>query len=146
MSSLIQWIAEHALPSFHNKKIGFEDVIRCVSDPDRFALIHTLSASDQTVLIKGTLLAIEEEGFVNEYLTKYVERPKTIVVYGRNCCDDSAGKKQAQLFSLGISDVYVYTGGLFEWLLLQDIYGHAEFPTNGLTPDLLAYRPELRKI
>ena len=146
MSSLIQWAFQQITPSLGNKAIGFEDVLRFRKMPDEYVLVHTLAATDQNVLIDGTLLAEEEEAFVNEYLTKYSDRPRTIVIYGRNCCDDSPIKKRAQLLSLGISDVYIYVGGLFEWLLLQDIYGSAEFPTRGVTKDLLSYRPPMRKI
>jgi hypothetical protein len=99
-----------------------------------------MSASEQ-VLIKETLTAQEEETFINEYLSKYVETQKTIILYGRNSCDHSPQKKQTQLLSLGISDVYIYSGGIFEWLLLQDIYGASEFPTTNLVTDLLSYRP-----
>jgi len=35
----------------------------------------------------------------------------------------------------------MYTGGLFEWLLLQDIYGKTEFPTTTNIIDLLKYKP-----
>lgn len=146
MSSLIQWAFQQITPSWGNKSIGFEDVVNCIKHPDKYALINTLPFSDQSVLIKGTLLATEEEAFINEYLTKYVETPKIIVLYGRNGCDETPRQKQAQLLSLGISDVYIYVGGLFEWLLLQDIYGLNEFPTRGETKDLLAYRPPLRNI
>jgi hypothetical protein len=38
--------------------------------------------------------------------------------------------------------VFVYTGGLFEWLLLQDIYGKDEFPTTSDELDILKYRSE----
>ena len=140
MSSLIQWAIQRMLPSFGDKSIGFEDVIHCIKSPAKYALIHTLPVSEQGVLIKGTLLAADEESFVNEYLSKYTEYPRTIILYGRNCCDDSPKHKQAQLLSLGISDVFIYVGGLFEWLLLQDIYGEAEFATDGKSMDLLVYR------
>jgi hypothetical protein len=98
-----------------------------------------MSATEQ-LLITGTLGAAEEEVFINEYLSKYVENQKTIILYGRNCCDDSTRKKRAQLLSLGISDVYVYVGGLFEWILLQDIYGATEFHTTSVVTDIITYR------
>ena len=140
MSSLLQWAFESAMPSFGNKSIGFDDLLHCIRNPAKYALIHTMSAAE-CVLISGTLSVAEEEVFMNEYLSKYVENQKTIVLYGRNSCDDSPRKKRAQLLSLGISDVYIYAGGLFEWVLLQDIYGVSEFPTTGAITDLLAYRP-----
>jgi hypothetical protein len=36
--------------------------------------------------------------------------------------------------------LYVYIGGLFEWLLLQDIYGDEEFPTTAKIIDILKYK------
>lgn len=140
MTSLLQWAFESALPSFSGRSIGFDDLLHCIRNPAKYALIHTMSANE-CVLIRGTLSATEEEGFINEYLSKYVENQKTIVLYGRNSCDDSPRKKRAQLLSLGISDVYIYAGGLFEWVLLQDIYGVSEFPTTAVVTDLLSYRP-----
>ena len=32
-------------------------------------------------------------------------------------------------------------GGLFEWLLLQDMYGSDEFPTTNKELDVLKYKP-----
>ena len=101
-------------------------------------------SATESVLISGTLSVSEEETFMNEYISKYVENQKTIVLYGRNNCDDSPRKKLAQLLSLGISDVYIYSGGMFEWVLLQDIYGASEFPTTSVVTDIIAYRPQSR--
>jgi hypothetical protein len=104
--------------------------------------IHTLSGTEQGVLIEGTLLAEEEEEWMERYLAGEMKEEYTFVVYGKNTCDQGPHKKRNQLRSLGISRVYVYVGGLFEWLLLQDIYGKKSFPTRGGTvKDLLAYRP-----
>ena len=36
--------------------------------------------------------------------------------------------------------VYIYTGGMFEWLLLQDIYGKEAFPTKGDELDILKFK------
>jgi len=45
------------------------------------------------------------------------------------------------LSGLGFQDVYLYMGGMFEWLLLQDIYGADEFPTTNKFLDILYYKP-----
>jgi len=42
---------------------------------------------------------------------------------------------------LGFTNVYVYPGGIFEWLLLQDIYGENEFPTTKIEIDILKFKP-----
>ena len=140
MSSLLQWAFQTAIPSLNGCAIGFDDMLKCLRNPAKYVIIHTMPASEQ-VLISGTLTAAQEEIFINDYLSKYADPQKTIVLYGRNSCDDSTRQKRAQLLSLGIKDVYVYTGGLFEWALLQDIYGTPEFPTTVPILDLLAYRP-----
>lgn len=142
MSSLLQWAFQTAIPSLGNCSIGFDDLLHCIKTPDKYAIIHTMPASE-TLLISGTLKPAEEESFINEYLSQYVEHQKTIVLYGRNNCDDTPRQKRAQLLSLGISNIYVYPGGLFEWLLLQDIYGVDEFPTTTPVVDLLVHRPPL---
>ena len=40
--------------------------------------------------------------------------------------------------------MYIYSGGLFEWLLLQDVYGKDEFPTMGCELDILKYKGNKR--
>jgi hypothetical protein len=142
MASILQWALKKALPS--NVSVGFEDVLHALKTPEKYVLVNTLPLTNQTVLIKGTLAASEEEAFFDEYLNKYVEKPKTVILYGANSCDPTVHEKRTQLLSLGISDVLVYSGGLFEWLLLQDIYGLNEFPTTSRVRDLLAYRPKQR--
>ena len=57
-----------------------------------------------------------------------------------NSSDYSIFKKYEQLIKLGFYNVFVYTGGLFEWLLLQDIYGTEEFPTTAKQLDILKYK------
>ena len=64
-----------------------------------------------------------------------------IIIYGRNTNDTSIYNKYNQLTQLGFSNVYIYLGGLFEWLCLQDIYGKTSFPTLGEELDILKYRP-----
>ena len=49
-------------------------------------------------------------------------------------------KKYHQLTNLGFYEVYVYVGGLFEWLLLQDIFGEENFPTTTKELDILKYK------
>ena len=36
--------------------------------------------------------------------------------------------------------VYAYSGGLFEWLMLQDIYGQDLFPTTKIEKDILKFK------
>lgn len=131
--------------SLHRPKrpIGFEDMKRAVSNPSKFLIINTLPGNDQGILIRGTVPFEREEAMINEQLTNYTSPDLPVIIYGRNSCDISVDAKQTQLRSLGIKDVYVYVGGLFEWLLLNEVYGNDEFcvDTNQKSIDLLRYRP-----
>jgi hypothetical protein len=120
-------------------RIGFEDMLDIIRSPVKYVVLNTLGMSEQGCLLRGTLAADQEESVVNQMIND-AGNSKTVVVYGRNSADDSVDKKYRQLISHGLTDVLVYSGGLFEWLLLQDIYGDAEFPTTSKTPDLLQYR------
>jgi hypothetical protein len=131
------------------KKIGFEDVksflaaqgTSVTANIPNTIVINTLLPDEQHCLIRGTLSASLEEKNVNDLLEKYEMHRQRIVVYGKNCTDESAERKVKQLMSLGFSEVLLYVGGMFEWMLLQDIYGESEFPTTCKVLDILKYKP-----
>ena len=50
-------------------------------------------------------------------------------------------EKYKQIKGFGLYNLSIYTGGLFEWLCLQDIYGGNEFPTTTKELDLLKFKP-----
>ena len=85
---------------------------------------------------------IEKHGNL-ELINNYLRSDKSIkiVIYGKNCNDDSIHKKYQQLLSLGFYNVYAYNGGMFEWLMLQDIYGAELFPCTKLEKDILKFKP-----
>lgn len=122
------------------EKIGFEDITR---NAENVIIINTLPSGEQDCLIQNTLSAEIEERTLNGYIERGEAYKIPVIVYGRNSCDESAEKKCGQLAKLGFREVYWYVGGLFEWLLLQDIYGKTEFKTTGTVKnvDLLKYRP-----
>ena len=120
-------------------KINFEDMQCICKNSDMYILINTLSESEQDCLIKNTIPAIREESIINKYL-KDAQSVK-IIIYGKNCNDLGVQTKYNQLLKLGFAWIYVYTGGLFEWLLLQDIYGDEHFPTTKKQQDILKYKP-----
>jgi hypothetical protein len=122
------------------QKISFEDVQHIVKNPEPYVLINTLNESEQDCLIPYTVLAVNEERTINELL-KIGGKNRRIIVYGKNANDEKIYTKHNQLQSLGFYQVFLYTGGLFEWLLLQDIYGSNEFPTTKKELDLLKYKP-----
>jgi hypothetical protein len=61
-------------------------------------------------------------------LTRVDIPDKPIVIYGKNARDETVEKKANQLKSLGIREISIYSGGMFEWLLLNEVYGDTEFP------------------
>ena len=120
------------------KKINYEDMQTVVKNPEVYLIINTLSPSEQKCLIANTTFAEEEEIIINRYLKE--NKNIRIIVYGKNCNDDSIQKKYQQLLSLGFYNIFVYTGGIFEWLLLQDIYSAKLFPTTTIERDILKYK------
>jgi len=121
------------------QKISFEDIKYAIYNKE-YIIINTLDSQSQRCLIKGTIPSIEEEKIINQFLESYNQASVKIILYGRNSVDLSVDEKGHQLLSLGFTKVFIYSGGLFEWLLLQDIYGDDEFPTSGKCKDLLFYR------
>lgn len=121
------------------KKINYEDMQTVIKNPEVYLIINTMAQSDQKCLIINTTIAEEEEPLINKYLKE--NKNIRIIIYGKNCNDESVQKKYQQLLSLGFYNIFVYTGGMFEWLLMQDIYGKDLFPTTKKEVDLLKYKP-----
>jgi hypothetical protein len=123
------------------QKISFEDVQFVIKNYETHVLINTLDIKEQDCLIINTVNINQEEALINKFIHSGNKGVK-IIVYGKNCNDEKIYKKYNQLSSLGFYNVYVYTGGLFEWLTLQDIYGEKEFPSTKIELDILKYKPQ----
>jgi hypothetical protein len=119
------------------KVINFEDMQFCIKDENTL-IINTLDEHNQGCLILGTLDIKKEIQILNNQLNK--DRSVKIIIYGMNSTDNSPIKKYEQLIGLGFYNVYIYRGGLFEWLLLQDIYGKEHFKTTSSELDILKYK------
>ena len=126
-----------------SRNYNFEDVQHIIknkqTNTNSTILINVLKDYEQSCLIKHTIDVKNEVNVINECLktNKYVH----IIVYGKHGCDENIEKKQKQLISLGFCNVFTYKGGMFEWLLLQDIYGRDEFPTTTDELDILKFKP-----
>ena len=120
------------------KKINYEDMQTIIKNPEVYFIINTLPLSEQQCLIVNTTLANEEEIIINKFMKE--NKSIRIIIYGKNCNDENVNKKYQQLLSLGFYNIFVYFGGMFEWLLLQDIYGKDLFPTTKKELDLLKYK------
>ena len=126
--------------SISNKKINYEDVQFAIKNPNSYLLINTLDPKEQECLLPNTINIQQEEQIINQ-LIKNVNKSVKIIIYGKNSNDEKIYKKLQQLTSLGFYNVYIYIGGIFEWLLLQDIYGENEFPITKKELDILKYKP-----
>ena len=120
------------------KKINYEDMQTIIKNPEVYFIINTLPLSEQQCLIVNTTLANDEEIIINKFMKE--NQSIRIIIYGKNCNDENVNKKYQQLLSLGFYNIFVYIGGMFEWLLLQDIYGKDLFPTTKKELDLLKYK------
>ena len=103
-----------------------------------YILINTLAINNQNCLIIKTIDSSDEENYINKLLNDNIN--KNIVIYGKNCSDSSTLTKFKQLKNLGFKNIKIYMGGLFEWLLLQDIYGNDKFETTSKEIDILKYK------
>jgi hypothetical protein len=122
------------------QKINYEDIQHVIKTAEIHILINTMPENNQDCLIPNTTNINQEEELINKFIRTGNTQIK-IIVYGRNCNDEKIYTKYNQLTSLGFYNVFVYTGGLFEWLMLQDIYGDKDFPTTKKELDILKYKP-----
>lgn len=117
-------------------KINFEEMQKYINQQE--IIINTLSSHTQDCLIQGTLDISKEVTLLNEAMK--TNAGILIIIYGRNASDESIVAKFNQLSKLGFTNIKVYPGGIFEWLLLQDIYGKEDFPTTSNELDILKYK------
>ena len=118
-------------------KNNFEDMQRFINNKN-ITIINTLDLNQQQCLIQNTISADKETDHINKLIKTNLA--KAIVIYGKNCNDENVITKYKQLKELGFKNLSIYIGGLFEWLLLQDIYGDDLFPTTSKETDFLKYK------
>lgn len=125
-------------------KVSYEDlqmvIYRNLNIQHSTLIINTLPPSLQHCLIKTTVDIRFEERVVNTFIHK---KPDImIIVYGKNSNDITILHKYEQLVKLGFTNVHIYTGGIFEWMLLHEIYGKDLFKITKYEIDILRYRPK----
>ena len=120
------------------KKVNFEDIQEIIQNKKKAIIINTLDTSEQNCLIRKTTTINNEENIINTYLRN--DKNINIIIYGKNAHQINLFKKYEQLLKLGFINVYIYPGGLFEWLCLQDIYGKENFPTTSDELDILKFK------
>lgn len=123
------------------QKINFEDVQFILKTKEGSILINTLPFNEQKCLLPNTINIEQEEQIINNLL-QIGKKEYRIVIYGKNSSDDTVYKQAQKLQTLGFHNIYVYAGGLFEWLMLQDIYSDDNFPTTEIELDFLKFKPK----
>ena len=119
----------------HTKKVSFQD-IQYAQTNERILIINTLPENEQSILIYKTIQITNE---ITE-VENAIKHKNNIIIYGKNSNDETIYLKYTQITKLG-GNVYLYIGGLFEWMLLQDIYGKELFKTTCSIIDILKFKP-----
>jgi hypothetical protein len=126
-------------------------------------LVNTLPTSEQDCLIAGTMTAQQEIEYMDQWMMDERKRsdffarlfsgnendgekdtvdPRKMILYGKNAQDKSPWAKRRELirvYGFEETEITIYAGGLFEWMLLQEIYGPSLFPTTIVEKDLLRF-------
>jgi|TARA_Y100000992_G_C21029130_1_gene379453 hypothetical protein len=118
-------------------KINFEDMQYFIKNTNEHIIINTLPENQQSCLIINTVDPINEVKVINKHINN---KNLKIIIYGLNCNDNTIHEKYNSLYNLGFTNLYLYTGGMFEWLCLQDIYGSEHFPTTTEETDILKFK------
>lgn len=116
--------------------INFEKMLNYINNSN--IIINTLKENEQNCLIENTVKSDNEVELLNKYLKN--DKNINIIIYGKNSSDISIFKKYEQLNKLGFKNVSIYVGGIFEWLLLQEVYGNEKFKTTTTELDILKYK------
>lgn len=124
------------------QKCNYEDVQNFINstngNSEHKIIINTLNTREQGCLIKNTISYDKEEEIINYSLKN--NKSIQIIIYGKNSNDQTIYDKYKKIYDLGLTNVYLYIGGLFEWLCLQDIYGFENFPTTTKELDILKFK------
>jgi hypothetical protein len=126
----------YSMPSYNYHQL--QD--RMKKQGQEIILINTLPLTRQDCLIKGTLKAFIEVEYMNKLLK--TNKNKEIVVYGIHHTDTSVIQKYNQLKKLGFTNVHIYFGGMYEWLLLQEVFDTTNFQTDGNIKNIVDYKIE----
>ena len=122
-------------------RVNFEKVKDIIND-NNYIIISTLPQNKQDILIKNTISIHDEETIINNLLK--TNKNKKILIYSENSSDVSLVNKYNQLNKLGFTNIFLYIGGLFEWLLLNEIYGNDQFEifnkSNAIIIDILKFK------
>ena len=122
--------------------VNFEEVQNMITTSTNVCLVNTLEMGMQSCLIVCTIHASNEDDIINELMKSNINQ--LIIVYGLNDLDVTVKQKYDKLVGCGFKNVKIYLGGLFEWLLLQEVFGFNLFQTTIKSSeiDILAFKPK----
>ncbi len=126
----VRWIGHLDLCALLNQEEG------------TYCLINTLPEHRQDCVIAHTLPCAEEEATLNRWLSRWeVHRP--IVIYGQHAGDATIYRKYNQCVAVGFEQVFVYLGGMMEWMLLRSVSEQSahEYRIRGETVSFLRFSP-----
>lgn len=109
-------------------KVTYECAKEIALNNGKGILVCTLKEEKERFGILRTIPIDKEEECINNMIQKR-QYDIVIVLYGENMYDPSVITKYNQLKNIGFINCYIYFGGMFEWYLLQDVYGSELFPT-----------------
>jgi hypothetical protein len=130
----------YSMPSYNYHQLQDRMKLNQTQSQSEFVLINTLPITRQDCLIKGTIKAFNEVEYMNKLLK--TNKNKEIIIYGIHHTDLSVIKKYNQLKKLGFNNVHIYFGGLYEWLLLQEVFDTTNFQTDGYIKNIVDYKIE----
>ena len=80
------------------QKINFEDMQTVIKNSEIYLIINTLTELEQDCLIPHTIGINKEAELINKFL-KTGNKQVKIIIYGKNCNDESIQKKYNQFYS-----------------------------------------------
>lgn len=119
--------------------ISFEDMLYSIKN--NYTILTTLTINECENIIQGTVTPNKEEDLINKLIDNY-ELNEPIIIYGKNTCDMEVMIKYKNLKTFGFTNIFIYRGGMFEWMMLQDIYGNDVFITTKNELDILKFKPQ----
>lgn len=122
------------------KEIGSTDFIKLLST-GRVMLFNGLKKQYHSCVIPGTIPYPDMRKSIKTITLEHIP-----IVYCANySCN--ASHKFAEKKLNHLDTVYIYSGGILEWLLLQKKYGKKKYPTNGdCDIEHMKHREKIKKI
>jgi hypothetical protein len=122
------------MQDIHKQCIGSDDVQVLLRNKNKTIVINTLPIHEQNILIKDTIPIATEESLINHLIYTKNKLYHVIIIYGKNHTDASVYVKYKQFIKLGFhsSILYIYTGGLYEWLLLHKYENNTIYLLNNI--------------